>query len=124
MQNQNNEEKYRKFNQFFDEQIKVLTQNLKRAGKRDAKSMLSEILPKIGKGYRKLNADNTAINQYCLKKKILEAVEASKCKLGTNEIYSNVILSFQKRTSRSDPPLAKPPKSRHRKDIEQLSMFD
>jgi hypothetical protein len=124
MQQQDAAETYRKFNQFFDEQIKLLTKNLKRAGKRDAKRMLSEILPPIGKAFRKLNPDNTIVNEFCLKKKILEAVEASKCKLGTNEIYSNVILSFQKRASRSDPPLAKPPKTRHRKDIEQLSMFD
>jgi hypothetical protein len=123
MQNQNNEEKYRKFNQFFDEQIKLLSQNLKRAGKRDAKRMLSEILPPIGKAFRKLNPDKIAINQYCLKKKILETVEASKCKLDSNEIYSQVIQNLQKRGSRSDPPLAKPPKSRHRKDIEQLSML-
>jgi hypothetical protein len=117
------DEEYIRFNQFFDEQIKQLSRNLKRVGKSEASQRLSEIVPKIGQEYRKLNPDNTAINEYCLKKKLLEAVEESKCKLDKNEIYSNVIQFFQKRKSRSDPPLAKPPKTRHRKHLEQLSLF-
>jgi hypothetical protein len=123
MQQQNIEDIYCKFNMFFDEQVNLLHRSLNRAGRIKAKNVLSEIIPKIGQAFRKLNPDNTSINQYCLKKKILEAVEASKCKLDKNEIYSIVIQFFQKPSSRSDPPLAKPPKSRHRKDIEQLSLF-
>jgi len=123
MQQQNIEDLYCKFNMFFDEQVNLLHRSLNRAGRIKAKKVLSEIIPKIGQAFRKLNPDKTSINQYCLKKKLLETVEASKCKLNSNEIYSQVIQLFKKRSSRSDPPLPKQPKTRHRKDIEQISLF-
>lgn len=120
---QQKEEDYQDFNNFFDEQILKLCSNLEKAGKKKARTVLSEIIPDIGDRYRAFNPDHTIINEYCLKKKLIETIEKSKSRLEEHEILSNVILLFQKRCKMGDSPPEKPPKDSHNKDIEQFRMF-